>query len=444
VNVRAAAAKVLGEVLERGQSLKGTLQKEQSRLQKEEDRAFLKEVVSGVVRQLPLLDWALDEVIERGLEATQPELLQILRVGAYQILFLDRVPAYAAVDECVEAAKGLNPGAGGFANGILRSLAENPQAVHEVPYRLDGVEALALRSGMPEWLVRRYERRFGLEETQAMVRALQGPASTSIVFASPSAAAKALPQLRREGIEAKPDPALPLTYHVLEGNPAKTAAFEDGLFYIMDPASQAPLALLHLVGDERVLDLCAAPGGKTALLSARLRKGGWVLATDVSRHRLAKVRENVGRLRLRNVRMALVDGIRGLPFGASWPLVLLDAPCTSLGTLRKNPEIRWQITPAAPAEMAAKQLSLLKEAARVTGPGGLLVYSVCSIEEEETAGVMAAFLEARPEFSLENLDVAAPWRGLLTPAGPGAFYLLPHRHGFGGFFVAALRKSAGR
>jgi 16S rRNA (cytosine967-C5)-methyltransferase len=297
---------------------------------------------------------------------------------------------------------------------------------------------------MPEWLVRRYERRFGFKEAEALVRALQEPASTSIVFTSASAAAQALPRLKREGIEAKPDPVLALTYHVREGNPAKSAVFQGGFFYVMDGASQAPVAVLDLRGDERALDLCAAPGGKTALLSGRLTKGGWVLAADVSRRRLAKVRENVDRLRLKNVRMALVDGMKGLPFGASWPLVLLDAPCTSLGTLRRNPEIRWQIKPEAPAAMAEKQLSLLKEAARVTRPGGLLVYSVCSIEEEETAGVVAAFLEARPEFSRESLHLAAPWRDLLTPAEPGAFYMLPQRSGFDGFFVAALRKSAGK
>jgi 16S rRNA (cytosine967-C5)-methyltransferase len=155
------------------------------------------------------------------------------------------------------------------------------------------------------------------------------------------------------------------------------------------------------------------------------------------------VRENVQRLRLQNVRMALLDGAKGLPFGSTWPVVLLDAPCTSLGTLRRNPEIRWQVKPSAPSEHAKKQLLLLKEAGRVTAPGGLLVYAVCSIEEEETTEVVGAFLESQPAFSREPLRVAAPWKQILTPAGKGAFYLMPHRHACDGFFVAALRKSQG-
>lgn len=440
-NIRAVAAKVLGEVLEKSQSLKGTLQEEQEHLPREEDRAFIREVASGVIRNLPLIDWALEDAVERGLSETQSELLQILRVGAYQILYLDRVPAYAAVDECVKAAKGLNPGAGGFVNGVLRSVAEKRGEIQDTTYSVPGPEGLALRLGMPEWLARRYTARFGEAEAEALLTALQEPAPMAILFLSAAAAAQGVPQLRREGLSLKSDPALALTYLVERGNPVPSEAFARGLFYVMDPASQGPASLLPLKGSEAVLDLCAAPGGKTILLSGRLKKGGWVLAVDSSRRRMAKVRENVTRLGLQNVRLALADAGKGLPFRDVWPAVLLDAPCTALGTLRRNPEIRWQIKENEPSNRAQKQLALLSEAGRVTAPGGLLCYSVCSIEEEETTGVLERFLAGHPGFKPEPLKPSAPWKELVTRAGPGCGYLMPHAHAWDGFFIALLKKS---
>jgi 16S rRNA (cytosine967-C5)-methyltransferase len=431
---------VLGEVLEKSQSLKGTLQREQRKLAREDDRALLRELAAGVVRNLPLIDWALDDAIERGLSETQAELLQILRVGAYQVLYLDRVPVYAAVDECVKAAKELNPGAGGFVNGVLRSVAEKRGESADTAYTLPGAAGLALRYGMPDWLVRRYVARFGEAETEAILSALDEPAPTAIVFPSGAAAAQGVPQLQREGITAKPDPDLPLTYLADHGNPAETEAFKRGLFYVMDPASQGPALLLPLKGSEAVLDVCAAPGGKTVLLSGRLKKGGWVLAADSGRRRMAKVRENVSRLGLTNVRLALADAEKGLPFRDVWQAVLLDAPCSALGTLRRNPEIRWQIRETAPSEMAVRQLAFLSEAARVTAKGGLLCYSVCSFEEEETSGVVDRFVSEHPDFDPEPVTPPAAWKDLVTPAGAGRFYLMPHSRAWDGFFISVLRR----
>lgn len=430
----------LGEILDKRQSLKRVLHKEQERLLREDDRALLREMVAGVVRRLPHLDWALEELTTRGLAETQVELVEILRVGAFQILFLDRIPVYAAVDQCVEAAKRINPGAGGFVNGILRSLAERREELAEAAFRFDGQEGLAMREGMPLWLVERYGQRFGAQ-AEAIISALQRPAKTSIVFPSAAALAQAKILLAREGFALEPDPALPLTFSLKKGDPSKSEAFRRGLFYIMDPASQAPAALLPLKGGERVLDLCAAPGGKSVLLSGRLKEGGWVLATDVNRRRLGMVRENIERLRLANVRLAQVNVEAGLPFGPVWPVVILDAPCSSMGTLRRNPEIRWQVKEEDLARRTPKQTAFLEEAARVVAPDGVLAFSVCSMEPEETSDVVGSFLQAHGEFHPLPIKAPKAWDGFLTPAGSGQAYLLPHRHPWDAFFVAFFRKA---
>ncbi len=440
-NLRGKAALLLEEVLDRRQSLKRVLQREQERLQREDDRALLKEMVSGVVRHLSLVDRVLSASVKRGLFETQSELLHILRVGVFQILFLERVPLYAAVDQCVEAAKPLNPGAGGFVNGILRAVADGKEGWLALPEGHDA-EAVTLRTGMPPWLVHRYLDRFGLEMGEKILAALQNPAPTALVFPSEAAHKEAAPILESEGWTLAPDGALPLTFTVGKGNPAFSEAFKKGLFYIMDPASQGPAALVPLKGGERVLDLCAAPGGKTILLSHRLKKGGWVLSTDVNRRRLNHLKENIGRLQLANVRMAQVDVEAPLPFVQAFDVVVLDAPCSSMGTLRRNPEIRWQVAETDLAWRTIKQVAFLDKAAAALVPGGTLVYSVCSIEQEETTAVIASFLENHREFSAVKFKAPAGWKNLLTKAGPGQVYLLPHLHSWDAFFVAVLRKGS--
>lgn len=427
------------EILEKRQSLKRVLQREQERLDREDDRALLREIVTGVTRNLPAIDRALASAVTRGLNETQSELLAILRVGAFQILFLDRVPLYAAVDQCVEAAKPLNPGAGGFVNGILRAVAERKAHWAALPEGNDPA-SVALRTGMPIWMVRRYVERFGPAQGEAILAALQRPAPTALVFSSEGALSEAQPSLSAEGWDLIPDAALPLTFTVAKGNPAFSESFQKGLFYIMDPASQAPAAFVPLNGNEAVLDLCAAPGGKTIMLSQRLNQGGWVLATDVNKRRILHLKENIERLHLSNVRVAQVDVEEGLPFDRSFEVVVLDAPCSSMGTLRRNPEIRWQVREEDLQLRTPKQLAFLEQASKAVSPGGTLVYSVCSLEEEETGRVVASFLERNPDFT--PLKVAPPprWAPLVGQEAVGAFTLLPDRHSWDAFFVALLKR----
>ena len=439
-NVRASAAKILHAVLEKNAGLKPLLQSEQQRYGFEADRALLREMTAGVLRRLPHLDWCIEEAAARGLAEIQPELTALLRVGIYQVLFLERVPVYAAVDQCVEAAKAVNPGAARFVNGVLRGVADRRAEFLDAPFRFSGQKRLALRFGMPEWIVARYAARFGEAGASALLEALQRAPATGLVFSSADSAVKGCPALETEGISLEPDGAFPLTFHAEGGNPADSEPFRQGLFYVCDPASQVPARLLPVEPGEKVLDLCAAPGGKTVLLSQRMGESGSVMAVDNNRRRIRQVRENVTRLRLRNVRLVQADASSPLPFRPEWRSVLLDAPCSSLGTLRNNPEIRWQVRAATLELFRAKQGAFLGRAAAAVAPGGHLLYAVCSIEPEETTEVAAGFLASRPEFAPAPLRPPAFLESLLEPAGEGAAFCLPHRHRWDGFFVALFRR----
>lgn len=440
VNVRARAALALEEILARRQSLKRVVQREQMQIPREEDRALLREMVAGVVRNLPAIDGVLERLVARGIEETEGFLVNILRVGAYQILHLSRIPNYAAVGECVEAAKMVRPGAAGFVNGILRTVAEKGAELQLRQLRdARGPALIALECGVPAWLAERYAARFGVERARAILEAYQKPASPGFLVPVASREVEALDSLREEGVRVEADPVLPRTYRAVSGNPLASKAFKSGLLYMMDAASQVPALLLPVSEGVRVLDLCAAPGGKTAVLAGRPGVTG-VVSVDLEPRRLASMRENMRRMGLSGIELVRADIERGLPFTDAFGAVLLDAPCSSLGTLRKNPEIRWQIRAEEFAGKARRQRSLLQAAASTVAPGGYLLYAVCSLEPEETAEVADAFLASRPEFHPAALRAGSALEPLLEAAGEGRAYLLPDIYHWDGFFVALFQR----
>ncbi len=440
-NLRALAADIVCGVLQERRSLKGSVQLVQEKLDRRDDKALVKEMANGVVRHLPRLDRTVEVHAKREIGQIHPELLNILRVGVYQILFLDRVPDYAAVHECVEAAKVVNPRAGGFVNGVLRSVAEGRADEAESVAEAAGAEGLAMRHGMPIWLVRRYVKRFGAE-AEAILSALAAPAKTTILFQGSDGSAAGVRLLKGAGFRVEPEGTFPMTFTVKSGNPVESEAFRKGLFYVMDPASQVPALLFPLSGRRKVLDLCAAPGGKTVVISLRLGAKGWILSTDRTPRRIRKIRDNVARMGLTNVKIARVDVGTNLPFKAEWPAVLVDAPCSSLGTLRRNPEICRQFKEEDFKRKAAVQALFLEKAASVVAPGGVLGYSVCSIEEEETESVINAFLGTHDNFEVATFRTPGWLKGLLDRPGRGRAYLLPHKHAWDGFYAAFLKRRA--
>lgn len=401
------------------------------------DRGLALELVMGVERWRLRLDHALGPHVRRGLDQTEPTARRVLRLAAYQLLFLDRIPPRAAVHSAVELARRtMGEGAAGFVNGVLRGLT---RGAPEPPAGRDA-EAIAIRSSQPRWLVERWLAAGGPDHAEALAEAHNRPAPLTVRAAGSAPDRDALAaRLRAEGATVTAARFAPDALHI-DDHPAPFdgAAFADGWWQAQDEASQLVVRLLDPRPGERVWDACAAPGGKTRYIARLMGDDGAVLATDVH----AAKAERLGRaLRHRRaVEVAAHDAADGPPGGARFDRVLLDAPCTGLGVMRRHPEIKWRRQPEDIAQRADLQARLLDAAAAAVRPGGVLVYSVCSDTPEEGAERVAAFLAAHPDFALDAPpDGPVDWTPLLD--GEGRLRLDPHTHGADGFFAARLRRA---
>ena len=402
------------------------------------DRALVTELVYGVTRHQRALDNAIAIHATRPLERLDPEIRAALRLGAYQLFFL-RTKPHAAVHETVALVKELprHRHAAGFVNALLRALAR----MSGLP-ELKGteVEKLAITHSQPNWLVERWERRFGLEETTLLCAAQNEPPKIDIRFNPARISRQALiDRLAEEGVAARATALSPVGL-TLEGcgHLAELKAFAAGLFQVQDEAAQLVGLLPCVEPGMRVLDACAAPGGKTCHLAERLGDSGTVHALDLHAHRMHRLSAEARRLGLnRRIECATADASAPLPFDeASFDLILADLPCTGLGTLRRHPEIRHRRPESAPARMAQLQIAIVQNLARYLRPGGQLVYAVCSMEPEEGLDHLAALADMGLE--LVPPDSAHPIDWPMEDAARPFIATYPHRHGCDGFFGARL------
>jgi len=403
------------------------------------DAALVTTLVQGSIRYKALLDHHLEHLTRGGWERLPGPIRAALRIGAYQILVLTRIPASAAVHESVELAKRYgHPGTAGLANAVLRRLASGERA--PLPDRAeDPAGYLAIVHSHPRWLVARWLDRYGMDEAERLLAADNDEPSVSVrANAHRIPVAELAKLLRAEGIESKPGPnGGPVL--VLEGGfvASRSPLFRDGLLSLQDEAEASVPGLLDIKPGDRALDLCAAPGGKASQMAERVAPGGRLTAVEIQPGRARALRENlVHRLRLPGIDVILADG-RTAPFGQPFDGVLLDAPCTGLGVLRRRADARWRKKEADIAPMAALQSSLLDRAGALTRPGGVLVYSVCSLEPEETDRAVASFLERTPAFRMED---ARPFLPSGFASDEPVLRATPHRHGTDGVFAARLRR----
>ncbi len=414
------------------------------------DRALVTELVYGVLRRRLYLDRIIADFSSRPLEAIDPLLVLVLRLGLYQILFLDRIPAHASVNEAVTMARRRleerGPGAARFANALLRAVARDRAGAGRRTDRRGAEETadLPIVESHPEWLVRRWVERFGLQEARLLLSAQNRPAPLAIrVRGSTALVAEAL---AAEGVRTRPSRYLPEFLVAEQGVPQATESFRRGDFYIQDEAAGLVSHLANVGPGDRVLDLCAAPGGKALALADRVGESGLVVAGDRSVSRLRLLRDNARRLRLSRCAAGAADAsAEALPLRKDvvFESVIVDAPCSGTGVIRRHPELRYRVTPEDLERLARLQLRLLENAAGRVRPGGTLVYAGCSMEPEEGVRQVGRFLADHSEFAPEDPrgDLPPPARHLVTGAEEGpCLVTLPHRDDLDGFFAVRFRR----
>jgi 16S rRNA (cytosine967-C5)-methyltransferase len=401
------------------------------------ERAWTVELVRGTLRLRGRLDYIIAHFCNRPLDRLDADVLDVLRLGAYQLLVMDGVPAYAAVSQSVDLVR--TPGAGRLVNAVLRSIMRADGTVAFPDFAVDPVGWLTSWGSHPRWLVERWVARFGIQATRRLVESNnQRPVLyLHTVGESPAPMGE---RLAAAGIDAQPVSGIPGSVRVDSGA-AIEAALAAAPVIVQDPAATLVAGFAD-PGGGLLVDLCAAPGGKAIALAAvggtTHASGLQVVAADLSSARIGRLVENVNRLAL-PVSVVIADGRRP-PFRPV-DAVLIDAPCTGTGTLRRHADARWRIGPSDLAALVALQAALLESAATIVRPGGLLVYATCSIEDEENDEQVEAFLGRHNDFDVEPPGTAPP----CNPDGlgiteDGRLRLLPQEHGFDGAFAVRMRR----
>jgi len=380
------------------------------------DRALTTEIVYGVTRRRLTLDWIIEHYASRPLDKLDPLLRLILQVALYQLLFMDKVPEYAAVNEAVKAAKrDLHAGAGKFANGLLRTVL---RAKDRIPYPSVGthpIEHFAVVHSYPRWLIRRWLTQFGHDQTAEICAAgNQAPPITLRANRLKVSSAELIEHLQHEGAQAALAGGDEAAVLVRSPKPLPSLdAFAQGECYVQDITAMSVARLLDPQPGEQVLDLCAAPGGKTSHCAELMNDTGRVVACDLDEKRIEMLRANMARLGLTCVEPARCDAhdVPKLMPQTTFDRVLLDAPCSNTGVLRRRVEARWRISEQEIESLSTRQAELLQTGARMVRPGGILVYSTCSIEHDENQDIARGFLSRHGEFRLEGEMALLPAAG---------------------------------
>jgi 16S rRNA (cytosine967-C5)-methyltransferase len=364
----------------------------------DKDLRLTTELVFGVLRQQQLLDHLLSPHSRTSLSRLDPEVIIALRLGVYQLIFLDRIPARAAVHESVDLVRSAKlKSAVPFVNAVLRKVRRSDLEACLGTPETDTATALSLRYSHPQWLVERWARQFGDARLVELLKHNNRPPPVYFRINSPDLSRdKLLTALNQQGIVVKLHPLSDDIFELLEGDLHQTLLFRDRKVAVQDAGSQLLPRLLDLRPSDVCLDLCAGPGGK-ASQAARLKGSTTpVLAIDLHWHRLRVARE-LHSGQWRNVHWVVADGTQPLPFRRSFDKILVDVPCSGTGTLQRHPELRWRLKPEALPALASLQRSLLESAVQYPKPEGTLVYSTCSLEPEENETVVAGFLSSHPE-----------------------------------------------
>jgi len=406
------------------------------------DRRLITSLVLGVLAWRGRLDYELTHLCARDTATIEPGVLTILRIGIYQLRFLTRIAKHAVVDTCVNLAKEneTSRAATGLINAVLRRAAREQVPMPE--RNRDLVGYLAVAGSHPRWMVERFIEWFGADQAEKLMAANNAAAPNVIrLNRSRGSRAQLVERLRAEGFAFDDQPRLPETILLKSAANFESPAYREGLFHVQSEASQLVARLLAPGPAATILDCAAAPGGKTTHLAELADERATIVAADINRAGLRRVRALADRLQHRNVRVIEADMSSSAPLRAGrFDAVLLDAPCSGLGTLREHPEIRWRLKSGDFARMAAIQSRMLDNVAPLVRTGGVLVYAVCSFAPEEGVGVIEKFLARNPEFTLDRTPIMAD--GFTFTLDPDGYLITrPDRDGMDGFFAARLKRA---
>jgi len=417
------------------------------------DRAYISETVLGTLRWQGRLDAFIQQALKSREKKLDSRLIQLLRLGAYQLLFLDRVPDSAAVNESVRLAKAVfkNEKIAGFVNALLRSIARNKDREDFPSFQDHPIDHIAQAFSHPRWLAERWVTEFGPEIAKELCAANnRKPPFTLRTNTLKISREDLREQFNASGIRPVPTQFSPEGLILPKGLlPAEEGLFQKGMYFVQDEASQIVPHLLDPQPDERVLDTCGAPGGKTTHLAQLMKDRGEIIALDLQGSKVRLIEENCTRLGISIVRTASADASRPLPFRPDdiFDRILLDAPCTGLGTLHRNPEAKWRRKAQDILRLQRIQRRLLDNVSFWLKPGGILVYSTCTMTREENDWVVGSFLKSHPGFELEDLRSLVPssYRSLIDSRGflrtyPEAM-TRNEDYRMDGFFAARMRKT---
>ena len=423
---RLAAYAALIAVEQNEIDLGSALARARTALRDERDRALAGEIATGTLRWRAAFDHVIASFAKRPIARLDLEVLTILRLSLFQLLHLDRVPAAAAVDDAVQMARKVGKkSAAPFVNALLRRASRErdrlplPVRPGGAAFHHDWIAYLSTTLSHPQWLVERWIQRYGRDAAEAWVVFNNSPAPLTIRANTLRVSRDELaPKLEAAGVKTEPCTRATNGLIVRSGNPLATPLAHTGNFFVQDEASQLVAEFAAVRPGERVLDACASPGGKTTAMAAAMRDDGLIVACDVRERRIRLLERTVRESGARSVRIARVDATRPLPFGAAFDVVLIDAPCSGLGTVRRDPDIKWRRSPDEFSGFAERQRQILASASRVVRPGGRIVYSTCSSEPEENSEVVDGFLSQTSDFRRDG----TPLQTLPFQDGLEAFY----------------------
>lgn len=407
------------------------------------DSGLLTEIIYGTIQRDQLLDYYLQPYIKNQ-KKLEEWVYILIKLSLYQLQFLDRVPAHAVLNEAVEIAKKRgHKGIASLVNGVLRNIQRNGlRSLEEIK---NPIEKLAIQTNHPEWLIEQWVKEFGEEETEKMCeKNILPPFQTARVNTMKATREEVIKMLEKEGFEVEEGNLSPFAIEIQKGNVAHSQAFKEGYISIQDESSMLVAQALGVEQGDDILDTCAAPGGKSTHIAELLNGTGSVTSLDLHKHKVKLIKEQAIRLGIENINTFELDA-RKAPEefeNRLFDKVLVDAPCSGLGVIRRKPDILLRKNPTDVTNLQRVQKSILNEASKLVKPGGTLVYSTCTVGHEENMDVVNSFLNEHNEYELDHsLNEHLPSKlNENESVQKGYIQLLPHYFGTDGFFIARLRK----